>query len=66
VGSESPSSAGLLVVRAWIEHEAEDGLRARITYSLDLRATEQITKVVSSEEEIYAAVRAWLEGFWRR
>lgn len=53
---------GVLVIRAWIEPEREDGLRARITYTLDVNNSEQTTTVVATREEVAAAVLAWLDA----
>ena len=62
---ESSERAGSLVVRAWLEpgRAASEALRARITYSLDLSATDQTVLVAASTEEITAAVSDWLARF---
>lgn len=53
---------GVLVIRAWIEPEGDDGLRARITYTLDLSHCEQSTVAVATCEGVAAAVLAWLDA----
>jgi hypothetical protein len=67
VVSESSERAAALVIRAWIEPEpgrpASAGLRARITYSTDLSATDKTELVAASPDEITAAVTDWLERF---
>ncbi len=53
------SGQGTMVIRAWTEPGHDQGFRARLTFSTD--ATSQASMVVaSSEEEVIAAVRAWL------
>jgi hypothetical protein len=54
---------GVLVVRAWLEEGAEVGLRARVTHTLDVSRRGEIVLVAATQEEIYAAVRTWLEAF---
>ena len=51
---------GVLVVRAWIEGEPAQ-LKARITQTADLARGEPISSTASSAEQIFAAVRGWLE-----
>ena len=54
----------VLVIRAWLEAGVEgNALRARITRTLDVAEPETIETAAASEEEILAAVRAWLRSF---
>jgi hypothetical protein len=54
---------GVLVVRVWIEAD-DDGLRARLTGSLDIaQPDEEASRVAGSIDEIVAIVRDWLELF---
>ncbi len=64
--TESSERTGALVVRAWVEpgRDVSDGLRARITYSIDLAAQEDDRVLVAAgREEIVTAVNDWLELF---
>jgi hypothetical protein len=56
---------GVLVIRAWLEHEAgAKRLRARITSTLDVSVPSATDTVgAASEKEIIGAVRAWLRAF---
>lgn len=55
---------GLLVVRVWIEDGSDsEGLRARITQTVDLLAGEEHVFAEATPEGVYAAVRAWLESY---
>lgn len=47
------------MVRAWSEG-GDDGLRARITYMVDLDRGEQVTRAAATPEDVEGAVRAWL------
>ena len=59
-----PSSdrTGILILRLWIEADARDGLRARITQTLD-SGDEQAMATAANPEDIYAVVRTWVEAF---
>jgi hypothetical protein len=63
--ADSPDRTGLLIVRLWIDGSPHDGLRARITQTLDSAESEQTTGASASPEGIYAAVRTWVEAFVR-
>ena len=56
---------GLLVVRVWTEggDSVGDGLRARITQTADLFGGVQIVTAAGTTDDIYAAVREWLEAY---
>jgi 16S rRNA G1207 methylase RsmC len=54
---------GVLVVRAWLEDATDEGLRARITHTLDVARPGETVIVTARREEVYAAVRSWLEEF---
>jgi hypothetical protein len=62
---ESPAveRVGVLVVRVWLEDASEAGLRARITQTLDVARRGEIVIVTATRDEVYAAVRTWLEAF---
>jgi hypothetical protein len=52
---------GVLVIRVWMEHPSE--IRARITHTLDVNSTRELTTTAFSSTEISATVIAWLDGF---
>jgi hypothetical protein len=52
---------GVLVIRAWIETNGEQRLRARITQTIDLEQREQSSTVAATADEVSAAVSQWLE-----
>jgi hypothetical protein len=54
-----------MIIRIWIE-EGDSPLRARLTESSDLAASEQTTHAASTVEEIVEFVRIWAEGFAER
>jgi hypothetical protein len=53
-------SAGVLVLRAWVEDGTPGGLRARITQFHDVEAS-QAEVVVASLDQVLAIVRVWVE-----
>lgn len=56
---DSVSGQGTMVIRAWTEPGHQRGFRARLTFSTD--ATSDASMVVAtSEDDVIAAVRAWL------
>ncbi|HVL89949.1 MAG TPA: hypothetical protein VM841_06915 [Actinomycetota bacterium] len=54
---------GVLIVRLWIEVNHDQGLRARITQTLDTGAGEQSIAVATSAEGICAVVKEWVQDF---
>jgi hypothetical protein len=55
---------GLCVVRVWLDAELEaGGLRARITRTQDLVEGAQVVTAAATTDEVYAAVREWLEAY---
>ena len=53
------SGQGAMVIRAWTEPGHERGFRARLTFSADAHSEASMV-VATNEEEVIAAVRAWL------
>ncbi len=54
--------SSLLVIRAWIENDAEaGGFRARITRVPDASAPEPVETVAASGAEVVASVEEWLQ-----
>lgn len=54
---------GLLLVRLWIEGNAQDGFRARITQTLDSAGTERAVAMAGTPEAIYTVVQTWVDQF---
>jgi hypothetical protein len=54
---------GILIVRLWIEGNAREGFRARITQTLDSTDHDQTTATAADPEHVYALVRTWVEEF---
>ena len=63
VGTPVPDGTAVLVIRAWREGAAAQGLRARITSTLDTGSAEEVVSTAADVEEICASVRAWLDAF---
>ena len=61
--SRSSDRTGILIVRVWIEGDPAGGFRARITHTLDSTGREQTTAAAAEPEDVYAAVRTWVEAF---
>lgn len=54
---------GLLIVRLWIEGNATDGFRARITQTLDSAGTERAVAMAGTPEDVSAVVQNWVDEF---
>jgi hypothetical protein len=55
-----PQRVGVAVVRVWVDPE---GLRARITRTLDVRDGEEVVTVAATSADVLKALEAWLEEF---
>jgi hypothetical protein len=53
----------VLVLRVWLEDGEQDGLRARITETLDISTSDTIERAAAREDEILRAVGVWLRSF---
>ena len=51
------------MVRLWIEGNAIDGFRARITQTLDVTARDQTVAMAGNSEDVCAVVEEWLGAF---
>jgi hypothetical protein len=63
-GVASQQHVGVLVIRVWTE--ADGGMRARLTQTVDVEAPDSevtVEKSAATEEELLEAVRSWLEAF---
>lgn len=54
---------GLLIVRLWIEGNATDGFRARITQTLDSTGTERAVGMAGTPADVSAVVQKWIDEF---
>jgi hypothetical protein len=63
VKTNSFARTGILIVRAWIEGNANGGFRARITQTNDSIGSEQSMTTAGNPEDVYAAVQTWVETF---
>lgn len=59
--TRAPDRTAILIVRLWIEAPSPDGFRARIIQTPDSRSREQTASAAGSPEDVYAAVRRWVE-----
>ena len=57
---------GVLVIRAWVETNGEQRLRARITQTIDIEQREQSSTVAATADEIGAAVSRWVDALLER
>lgn len=53
---------GVLIVRAWVEGDREEGLRAVITRTLDVAGTEETVSHAGTVPDVLAVAEAWLEA----
>lgn len=61
--SRDTERVSVIVIRAWTE-AADDSLRARITWTLDVSTSgEEENCAAASGEQVLAAVREWLDAF---
>lgn len=58
-----PDRTGILIVRLWIEGDARQGFRARVTHTLDSAGSERAMSTSADPEDVYAVVRMWVEAF---
>ncbi len=54
---------GILIVRLWLEGDPREGFRARITQTLDSARPEQAMATAGNPDDVYTAVRTWVESF---
>jgi hypothetical protein len=61
--TQSSDRTGILIVRLWIEGNALEGFRARITQTLDSTGPERSMATAAKPDDLYAVVRTWVEAF---
>lgn len=54
---------GILILHIWLEDGVSEGFRARITQTLDSLSQDKQVATAASTEDVYTAVRAWMEAF---
>ena len=52
---------GVLMARVWIEDDTDRGWRCRIIRTADIARAGEVSSVVSTPEQVFNAVREWLE-----
>jgi hypothetical protein len=63
-GVASRQHVGVLVIRVWTE--ADGGMRARLTQTVDVEASDPeltVEMTAATEGDLLEAVRSWLEAF---
>jgi hypothetical protein len=60
---QSSERTGILILRLWIEVDANEGFRARITQTLDSAGPDQDMATAATPEDVYSAVKSWVETF---
>lgn len=58
----TPAHVSVMVVRLWTESPAS-GLRARLTYSLDLNRPGAISEAAGTQDEVIRIVQEWIDTF---
>lgn len=61
--TQSFDRTGILILRLWIEGNASEGFRARITQTLDSTGTERAIAAAATPEDVYAVVQPWVQAF---
>ncbi|HVL80852.1 MAG TPA: hypothetical protein VM840_04580 [Actinomycetota bacterium] len=61
--TQSADRTGLLIVRLWIEGNAEDGFRARVTQTLDIAETQEAVEMAGTPQALSAVVQSWIDRF---
>jgi hypothetical protein len=54
---------GVLIVRLWIEGNAQDGFRARITQTLDSAGAERAVAMAGTPDAVCTVVQSWVDEF---
>jgi hypothetical protein len=52
---------GVLMARVWVEDDSDRGWRCRITRTADIAQVREVSSVVSTPEQVFNAVREWLD-----
>jgi hypothetical protein len=52
---------GVLMARVWVEDGSDLGWRCRITRTADIAQVAEVSSVVSTPEQVFNAVREWLD-----
>ena len=56
----------VLILRAWHEDDSAASLRVSITSTVDLTRADELVSAAATPDEVYEAVRVWLEAFLTR
>ena len=60
---EPAARVGVLVIRVWTEPGSASGVRARLTWTADVAARQEVVKTSASVDELCAQFHAWLDAF---
>ncbi len=63
MATTSQNRTGIFIVRLWLEDQGEDRFRARISHTLDSMLHDQTSAIAGNPEDLYAAVRTWVDAF---
>lgn len=63
MGIRTGDRTGILIARIWIEGDRADGLRARITRTLDSSGSEQTVATAATHDAILSTVSDWVDAF---
>lgn len=61
--TQTTDRTGVMIVRIWIDQDAEVGLRARITRTLDSTGAEQDVTIAAHVDDVCEVVRRWVDEF---
>jgi hypothetical protein len=63
VNDQQAERTAVLIIRLWVEGDPAAGFRARITRTVDVRKTDQVSTVTANKQEILDIVDGWLASF---
>jgi hypothetical protein len=61
MGTADEERTGVLVLRAWVEANSDNGLRVRITRTTPGGTTEAVISAAATVDDVCTIVRSWLE-----
>lgn len=61
-GAMTTGATGLVIIRAWVDQESSEPLRAQVRFSRDVSAGFDRTLAFTRAENVAAVVQEWLTG----
>jgi hypothetical protein len=61
MGTANEERTGVLVLRAWVEADGNNGLRVRITRTIPGGTTEGVSSAAATVDGVCTMIRNWLE-----